>query len=101
MRELFEAGMVICFGLSWPVSVMKSYRSRTAKGKSVLFVYFILLGYTLAIAGKLITHNINYVFFFYILNWIMVFIDTILYYRNRRLDQAADAAGQEEKIGNG
>ena len=92
MGQFFEAGMVICFGLSWPVSVLKSWRARTAKGKSAVFGCFILLGYTLAITGKLITHNITYVFFFYILNWIMVLIDMILYWRNHRLDRMSEEA---------
>ena len=32
MTDLLEALMIVCFGLSWPVSIMKSYKSRTAKG---------------------------------------------------------------------
>jgi len=93
--EFFEAGMVICFGLSWPVSVMKSWHARTAKGKSIVFGIFVLMGYSLAIAGKLFTHNITYVFFFYILNWIMVSIDMLLYHRNRRLDLMAEREAAE------
>jgi len=95
MGEFFEAGMVLCFGLSWPASVIKSWRAGTAKGKSVFFGCFILLGYTLAILGKLLTHNLTYVFYFYIVNWIMVFLDLLLYRRNRRLDLAADSAATQ------
>lgn len=89
MSELFEAAMVICFGLSWPLSVVKSWRSRTAKGKSLLFEVFIWIGYVFGIAGKIINHNITYVFIFYILNLCMVSTDIILYFRNCRLDRAA------------
>ena len=79
--------MVICFGLSWPLSVYKSYKSRTAKGKSLLFEAFIWLGYVSGIVGKLVTHKITYVFAFYILNIVMVSIDICLYMRNLRLDR--------------
>ena len=86
MSELFEAAMVICFGISWPISIYKSYTSRTAKGKSLPFLVFIFTGYIFGIASKFIDGNITYVLFFYVLNAIMVFIDLILYFRNRRLD---------------
>lgn len=87
MAEIFEAAMVICFGLSWPLSVWKSWRSRTAQGKSLLFELFIWLGYVAGIAGKIITGRITYVFIFYIINIVMVSVDILLYFRNRTLDQ--------------
>lgn len=79
--------MVICFGLSWPLSVYKSWKSRTAKGKSLFFEVFIWLGYVCGIVGKIITQNITYVFAFYILNIVMVSIDLCLHFRNVRLDR--------------
>ena len=87
MSEIFEAIMVIFFGLSWPLSVYKSFKSRTTKGKSLLFEVFIFLGYVSGIIGKIINHNITYVFAFYILNVVMVSIDLCLYYRNSKLDK--------------
>ena len=89
MPEIFEAAMVICFGLSWPTSVYKSWKSRTAKGKSLTFEIFIWIGYVCGIAGKIMTSNITYVFIFYILNIVMVSIDMLLYFRNARLDRQA------------
>lgn len=89
MGEIFELGMVICFGISWPLSVYKSYKARTTLGKSLIFELFIWIGYVSAITGKLTTQNITYVFFFYILNIVMVSIDICLYFRNRRLDRLA------------
>lgn len=90
LAEIFEAIMVICFGLSWPLSVYKSWKSRTAKGKSLFFELFIWLGYVSGIAGKLIMHKITYVFIFYIINIVMVSVDICLYIRNMRLDQLTD-----------
>ncbi|SHI12789.1 hypothetical protein SAMN02745823_02619 [Sporobacter termitidis DSM 10068] len=93
MPQFFEAAMLVCFGLSWPLSVVKSWRSRTTKGKSLFFEVFILIGYLSGIAGKLVTHNITYVFIFYIINVVMVVIDLALYYRNSRLDKLAAKEG--------
>lgn len=87
MPQFFEAAMIICFGLSWPLSVLKSWRSRTTRGKSLFFEIFILVGYLCGIAGKIITQTITYVFVFYIINAVMVLIDLALYYRNSRLDK--------------
>jgi hypothetical protein len=92
MTELLEAGMIISFGLSWPANILKSYKARTAKGKSLLFLTLVLFGYFCGIASKLSADTINYVLGFYILNTIMVSADICLYFRNRALDR------QEEKL---
>lgn len=86
MAELFEAIMVISFGVSWPASILKSIKSKTVKGKSLFFLYMIFLGYGCGIASKLISGRITYVLAFYILNFIMVAIDLGLYYRNKSID---------------
>lgn len=94
MVEIFETIMLICFGLSWPINAMKSYKSRTAKGKSVLFEVAILLGYFSGIAGKIVGGNITYVLALYILNTCMVLLDLALVMRNIRLDKIADGQAQ-------
>ena len=86
MKEILEAGMLICFGISWPISVIKSYKARTNKGKSVIFVLFILIGYILGIVSKIVSGNINYVIIFYAFNLVMVSIDFLLYLRNAKID---------------
>ena len=97
MPELLEIIMVVSFGASWPFNVVKSYRARTAKGKSPAFLILILFGYVAGIASKLINEAYMaefgqkwYVLFFYVLNFIMVFIDFCLYLRNRMLDKARE-----------
>ena len=45
MPEILEIIMILCFGASWPFNVAKSYRARTAKGKSLLFLILIEVGY--------------------------------------------------------
>ena len=89
MAAIFEAIMVFCFGLSWPLSVYKSWKSRTSKGKSLFFEVFIWLGYLSGMIGKIITDNITYVFIFYVINTVMVSIDMCLYVRNKKLDKGA------------
>ena len=90
MSELLEIFMIVSFGFSWPMNVIKSYRARTTKGKSLWFLLLIITGYVFGIAGKLIGGNFKwYVLFFYVLNLVMVLTDLVLYFRNVRLDKAA------------
>ena len=51
MPEILEIIMILCFGASWPFNVAKSYRARTAKGKSLLFLILIEVGYVAGIAA--------------------------------------------------
>lgn len=87
MSQLLEAMMIVCFGISWPMSILKSINSRTAKGKSLTFMCFILAGYTFGIISKLSSGNITYVLPLYILNFVMVATDIALYFRNQVLDR--------------
>lgn len=96
--NLLEALMILCFGLSWPISIRKSWISRTAKGKSLFFEVFIWIGYVFGIANKFLQYNANpersWIFFlawaFYFLNITEITIDIILYFRNRKLDKARE-----------
>lgn len=86
--ELFEILMLVSFGASWPFNVIKSYRVRTAKGKSLAFLVLIFAGYIFGIIAKLTAPAFKwYVMFFYVLNLIMVGTDLLLYFRNCRLDR--------------
>ena len=88
IAEIFEIIMIVCFGLSWPMNVIKSYRARTTKGKSLPFLLLIITGYIFGIIGKLLGGNFKwYVLFFYVLNLLMVSTDLMLYVRNYRLDK--------------
>ena len=93
MSELLEIVMLICFGFSWPLDVLKSYRARTAKGKSGLFLCLIWIGYIAGIISKFVNDAYMadfgkkwYVLFFYFLNLIMVSTNLCIYIRNTRLD---------------
>lgn len=88
MVQLFECIMLLCFGISWPVSVYKSYTSRSTQGKSLVFMSAILIGYIAGITGKIISGNINYVLAVYIFNFIIVSIDFGLFFINRKREMA-------------
>ncbi len=93
MAEIFEVIMIVGFGASWPLNVMKAYRARTTKGTSLAFLLIIFFSYIAGIASKLINEAYMadfarkwYVLFFYALNFIMVGINLLVYVRNKRLD---------------
>ena len=102
LTNVLEALTIFCFGLSWPISIRKSYISRTAKGKSLFFEVFLLLGYACGIVRKIVQFSAlghsDFLFFlssfFYVLNFIMISIDVYLYFRNTKLDRERDAAEQ-------
>ena len=95
MSEFLEIVMIVSFGASWPMNVLKSYKAKTTKGKSLAFLYLILFGYVAGIASKFVNdaYMANfaqkwYVLFFYILNFVMVGTDLVLYYRNKKIDKS-------------
>lgn len=94
--KIFEVLMLLCFGAAWPASIYKSYTARSAKGKSVLFLIIILLGYVSGITNKLI-NSPDYVMYLYMLNFAMVATDIVLYFRNRRIDAQNLTAEQTNK----
>ena len=94
MSELLEIIMLISFGASWPLNVIKSYKAKTTKGKSLWFLLLIIFGYVAGICSKFVNEAYMsaigekwYVLFFYFLNLFMVSADLVLYFRNRRLDR--------------
>lgn len=94
MAEILEVIMIVSFGASWPLNVIKSYNARTTKGKSLAFLLLILFGYVAGIASKFMNEAYMaqigqkwYVLFFYVLNFIMVSADLMLYIRNYKLDK--------------
>lgn len=94
--QIFECIMLVCFGLSWPISVIKSIRSRSTKGKSVVFIIAIIVGYLSGIAGKIVGGQISYVLTLYCLNLAVVSIDLVLYFINKRHERLLGAVPQKE-----
>lgn len=86
--SIFEAVMLFCFGAAWPMNIYKSWTARTAKGKSLLFLLTIEVGYISGMINKVLYHN-DFVLYLYLLNFLMVGIDVALYFRNKHLDRLA------------
>ena len=84
---ILESVMLICFGISWPISVYKSFTSKSTKGKSVVFSFAIILGYLAGITGKIISKQINYVFVLYLINLLFVSLDCALFFINKKREK--------------
>ena len=99
--QFCEAAMMVAFGCSWPLNIVKSLQSRTAKGKSVQFEIIVVLGYMVGLAGKIVswqrTGVLAYSVWFYILNMVMVSIDIVLYFRNSALDREREQAREQRE----
>lgn len=87
MESVFETVMLVCFGLSWPINVIKACKAKTAKSTSLPFILLIFTGYIAGIAAKLITNQINYVFVVYLINIFIVILNIVIYFRNLALDK--------------
>lgn len=94
MSSLLETLMLICFGCSWPLNLMKAYKSRTAKSTSLPFILLIITGYIAGISAKILTGQINYVLAAYLINLAIVSLNLLVYFRNVILDKkSASLAG--------
>lgn len=110
--SIMEMMMVVLFGLSWPLNIVKAWKARSAKGTSVLFYTFIWLGYIFALAGKFALIKLNapapwyetvhwYVMLFYFINIAMVSLGILIYFRNKWLDVRGDMVQGTAKPVNG
>ncbi len=86
----FEIIMLICFGAAWPFSIVRSWKSRSTRGKSLLFMLIVEVGYVAGILHKIYFH-FDLVVYLYALNLLMVGIDVGLYIRNHFLEKKEKA----------
>ena len=91
VTQLCEIAMLCIFGASWPFNIAKSLRSKTAKGKSVIFELLVILGYCFGLFGKIWAYKqtgiLAYSTWFYVADITMVAIDVVLFFRNTKLDR--------------
>jgi hypothetical protein len=78
--SMFEIMMLLCFGVSWPISIAKTLRSKTVAGKSPLFMGIVIAGYASGILHKILFSR-DWVVTLYAINLVMVAIDLGLYFR--------------------
>jgi len=88
--------MLLCFGFAWPISIYKSFVSKKTAGKSLLFLIVLQIGYVAGILFKITEYcsnlkinpneTISLNLYLYILNFVMITIDELLYIRNRKIE---------------
>jgi hypothetical protein len=87
LANILESAMLVSFGAAWPANIRNSLKVKSSKGRSVHFLYIIIIGYIFGIGAKIALSVYNYVTFFYLLNLLMVSFDLFLYFRFQRLDR--------------
>ena len=95
MAEVLETVMLICFGCSWPMSLVKNIKAKTAKGMSIGFTLLILTGYIAGITAKIMNHGGAFVLAVYIFNLVIVSANLVVYFINKKRDKQHEAAGEE------
>lgn len=93
--SIFELTMLVCFGVSWPFSVYKSFKSHSTRGKSLVFLMAIWVGYIAGIAHKLIFSR-DVVLWVYVFNLTMVSLDLVLFMVNRAAEIRLAVSEKEE-----
>ena len=78
IAPILETVMLVCFGFSWPINLIKAYKAKTAKSTSLPFVLLIIAGYVAGISAKIIMGNINYVLVAYLLNLAIVSLNLVV-----------------------
>ncbi len=81
--SIYEVLMIVCFGFAWPINLYNSIKSKSTKGKNLLFLGMIILAYFFGIMHKL-TYSRDAAIWFYLLNTSMVVADVVTYFINRR-----------------
>ena len=88
--RIFEAVMMICFGVSWPLSIYKTYTVKNPAGKSIGFLWCVIVGYLSGIVSKIVSGNVDWVIALYALNAAMVGTDLFLVCLYRARQKAAE-----------
>lgn len=94
--QAFEAVMLVCFGLSWPVAIVKTLRTRRTEGKSLMFLTLIFIGYLGGIVSKFFRaagpDPLETVTALYALNAVLVGVEIVLYLRFRPRAETVDTS---------
>ena len=98
MTEIFESIMLVCFGLSWPMAVVKNIKAHTAKSMSLPFILLIITGYIAGIAAKINTGSFSYVLVIYIINLFFVSANLVVYFINLSHDHHARCHANRERV---
>lgn len=96
VAKVLEALMIVLFGISWPFNLLKSIRSKTTKGKSLLFLCLIDLGYIAGLTSKFFSESFVWstdwwIFVIYCINFTLVTADLIVYFINKSRENIIEA----------
>ena len=96
VAKVLEAIMIILFGISWPFNLAKSIRSKTTKGKSLLFLILIDVGYIAGLTSKFFSETFEWatdwwIFVVYAINFTLVSADLFVYFINRTREKRAES----------
>ena len=82
--SIWEIIMVVCFGCSWPFSILKTIRVKNPTGKSYLFMSLIIIGYLAGCIHKII-YDLDAAIWLYVINTVLVATDMglCLYYQHQ------------------
>ncbi len=88
--ELLEGGMMVCFGISWPVDIVRTLRTGRTEGKSLAFMSLVLAGYVLGLGAKLARAAgtgqwPELITTLYVFNSAAIIVDIVITLRLRRL----------------
>lgn len=86
MSNFLEGFMMVCFALSWPASIWRSWKAGSNSGKSLLFLLLILVGDIAGVSAKLLDKQTG-LFCVYCMNTTLVATDVAIYCRNHRLEE--------------
>ena len=80
---IFEALMLVCFGIAWPFSIYRLLKTKKSHGKSVSFLVVLMVGYVFGILFE-VFGNLDAVILLYVANMLMVSFDLFLTLRYRK-----------------
>ena len=92
IAKVLEATMLILFGISWPFNLLKSIKTKSTKGKSLLFLILVDIGYIAGICSKFFSTTFVWetdwwVFAIYVVNFSFVTADLIMYFINKNREK--------------
>ena len=95
--HVFETIMLVCFGSSWPFAILKTLRTRSTDGKSLVFLSLLVIGYLSGILNKLVA-GVDPVIWLYALNGSLVTIEIALYHKYRRKSQPTPSGTEKRTV---
>ncbi len=96
---IWEAIMMLAFGLSWPMAIWKTIKAKNPAGKSLFFAWLIMFGYVAGIINKFVSYDPRnfWVVWLYGANLAMVAFDTIMVYYYRAVNRKRSACVCENR----